>query len=333
MYFYDAKGRFERLSEAFFDRPNQAAVDLMCRRYDEKNRVIMAVAPNVTKVCPEGAPDIRDSWRRYKYADYMGDSTTLLALGHSGAADGSWVEKYSPFRLGPGPDDPLGNADVDSKNGVTVIFGSNLGKWENNSANTVVDSFGHWRGSTYTFTNPPVPLAVLDNPDLIYKYERRRQTYVDSHIIKLFEFFRPNENISRHRYYMLDGFVLRHEQVDSKGKVVRVITIEDWRQPRPGPKPDVDDNLLSTHHVALLAHQVFHRVYDIDTTGKPVLVAVSWNRANRLIKGKVPIDYADLVYGTPDGKERWKTEAEFEKAFNTSAHASHVFPEEQKKKP
>ena len=151
-------------------------------------------------------------------------------------------------------------------------------------------------------------------------------------IVKLYEFFKANENLSRHRYYMIDGYVLRHEQLDAKGKVTRVITIEDWRQPRPGPKPDVNDKLLNTRHIALLAHQVFHRVYDIDAAGKPNLVALSWNRPIRLNPAKkVPIELADLVYGTPDGKERWKTEDEFEKAFNTSSGAAQVFPDEEGK--
>ncbi len=331
MYFYDAKGRMDRVSHWYFEDRIDHPADKDCRLYDDKDRVILAVSPKISKVCPKGEPDPRDEWTRYKYGEFKGETVRLLDMTHAGKADGSWTEKFSPFRLGPSPDAPWGNAEADSKNGVTLIFGSNLGKLDDNVANTVVDSYGRWTGSTYTFTKPPVPVSVLDNPDLIYKHDRRRQTYVDGQIVKLYEFFKANEHLSRHRYYMIDGFVLRHEQLDAKGKVTRVITIEDWRQPRPGPKPDVNDKLLSTHHAALLAHQVFHRVYDIDAAGKPVLVALSWNRPIRLGPAKkVPINSADLVYGTPDGKKRW-SEPEFEKAFNTSAHAVHVFPDEQAK--
>lgn len=334
MYFYDSKGRIDRVSHWYFEDKIGQPEDKDCRRYDDKDRVVLAVSPSISKVCPKGEPDPRDGWQRLKYGEYRGETIRLLDMMHSGNADGSWTEKSSPFRLGPSPDAPWGSAEADSKNGVTLIFGSSLGKLDDNVANTVVDSFGRWNGSTYTFTKPPVPVSVLENADLLYQYDRRRQTYVDGQIIKLYEFFKANEHLSRHRYYMLDGFVLRHEQLDAKGKVTRVITVENWRQPRPGPKPDVNDHLLSTHEFALLAHQVYHRVYDINAAGKPVLVALSWNRALRFNPAsKVPIDYAHLVYGTPDGKERWKTEAEFEKAFNTSAHAAQVFPDEQRKAP
>jgi hypothetical protein len=58
------------------------------------------------------------------------------------------------------------------------------------------------------------------------------------------------------------------------------------------------------------------------------LVAVSWNRAVRLnpLK-KTNMDFADMAYGTPDGKVRWKA-AEFEKAFGFSTDTVEVFPDE-----
>jgi hypothetical protein len=330
-YFYDAKGRIERVSHWYFEDGISGASDQICQRYDDKDRILLAVDPWITKTCPAGQPDLRDRWLQYKYGEFNGETIPLLVLGHNGQADGSWSEKFDPFRLSPSPDAVWGHAEADSKKGVSFIFGSNLGKLDDNAANTVVDSFGRWTGSTYSFTKPPVPLAVLEKPELIYQYERRRQTYVDGQIVKLFELFKPNQHVPQDRYYMIDGFVLRHEQLNAAGIVTRVITIEDWRQPRPGPTPDVNDKLLSHHEVALMAHKVFHRVYDMDANRRPKLVAVSWDRAIRLNpKKKIPIDMADLVYGTPDGKERWKTEAEFEKKFRTSSHAAHVFPVEQR---
>jgi hypothetical protein len=41
----------------------------------------------------------------------------------------------------------------------------------------------------------------------------------------------------------------------------------------------------------------------------------------------VPLSAADLVFGTPDGKEKWKTREEFDKAFETSENARQVFPD------
>lgn len=42
---------------------------------------------------------------------------------------------------------------------------------------------------------------------------------------------------------------------------------------------------------------------------------------------RTPIDSADLSYSTPDGNERWKTKVEFEKHFDFSPSAVHVFPD------
>jgi hypothetical protein len=149
---------------------------------------------------------------------------------------------------------------------------------------------------------------------------------------RLYELFAPNEHLSRHRYYMLDGLLLRHEQLNADGSLKRVITVEGYSQPFPGPHPIIDDKLLVQKKK--LFHQVFHRVYDIDRTGKPTLVAMSWDRDMRFTeKGDVPILYAHLAYGTPDGVERWKTKAEFEKAFDTSSRAAHVLPDYPEIKP
>jgi hypothetical protein len=322
MIFYDKQGRLERFSSGNIES-GKSAVNDACLRYDAQDRILLAVYPRVTKVCPKGEPDRRDGWKRFKYGEADGQTVRLVVSSHAGNEDGSWSEE-TEFRTRPGEQGVGGHAKVDSINGVTQIYGSNVGKLDNNSANMVVNEFGQWSGSTYTFTKPPVPVEVLDNPDLIYKYDRRRQTILDTG--KLYEFFPANSHKSRDRYYMLDSFVLRHEQLNAAGKVTRVITLKDWRQPRPGPNPDVDDKKLIAKQFPLL-HEVFHRVYDIDAKGTPKLVAISWNRERRLNPAKrVPLDMADLVYGTPDGKERWK-QAEFEKMFNTSAHANSVFPD------
>ncbi|GJI95433.1 hypothetical protein RugamoR57_21510 [Duganella caerulea] len=325
LVFYDKKGRIQQTAIGNFAEPERPLIIKTCYVYDDKDRVLLGVWPTTTKKCPSGEPDPRDAWKRYRYADYQGKSVVLLDQSHGVGQNGSWSEKIR-FQSSAGPDGLSGVAEVDSVNGLTLIYGSDVGAKDNNSANMVVNELGHWNGSTYTFTKPPVPAAVLDNLDLLYKYERRRQTMVNG-AVKMYELFPPNQHIARDRYYMIDSFVMRHEQLDAKGKVVRVITMKDWRQPHPGPNPAVDDKKLVARQFPLF-HEIFHRVYDIDAKGNPKLVAISWNRERRLNPAKrVPLDMADLVYGTPDGKERWKTEAEFEKAFNTSAHANAVFPD------
>ncbi len=78
----------------------------------------------------------------------------------------------------------------------------------------------------------------------------------------------------------------------------------------------------------MLTHQVFHRVFDLDAQGKPTLVAISWNRPLWINPLKrTHLDFADLRFGTPDRKVRWKNLQEFEKHFDFSEFASHVFPD------
>jgi len=40
-----------------------------------------------------------------------------------------------------------------------------------------------------------------------------------------------------------------------------------------------------------------------------------------------PLSMATVVYGTPDGKEKWKTRDEFDRAFDTSENARQVYPD------
>jgi hypothetical protein len=144
----------------------------------------------------------------------------------------------------------------------------------------------------------------LEKPDLIYQYERRRHTFVDGPGLKLYELFKPGEHRSRHRYYSEGGYMVRQEQFDATGRVTRVVTVDGWRQPRPGPRPDVNDKLFTDKGIRITCHQVYHRVYDFDAQGKPTLLAVSWNWKLRNPLKKTSVRSADLAFGTPDGKER-----------------------------
>jgi hypothetical protein len=42
---------------------------------------------------------------------------------------------------------------------------------------------------------------------------------------------------------------------------------------------------------------------------------------------KTNMDFADMAYGTPDGKVRWKKLADFEKHFGFTSNAAEVFPD------
>jgi len=327
IYAYDAKGRIDRIEQADFSEGTKASFKAQhCRRYDEKDNVVLWVNPKSTNKCPAGEPSMRDEWRQFKYATYKGQQVQLLSRWHLPKNDARWKEEWSPIQLGVTADAVSGNANVDSRRGVWEIFGSTYGKLDNNSANMVVDGSGHWRGSNYYFPKQTVPLSVLENPDELYKYERRRVTNLDSHT-RMVELFRPNEHISRHRFYMTEDYVLRHEQLDADGKVTRIITFNDWRQPRPGPNPDFNDKLMSTSAPRLVGHKIYHRVYEVAASGQPNLVALSWSRTMKISFGDVPPSNKDLEFGTPDGKVKWRTADDFYKAFNSSDNARQVFPD------
>jgi hypothetical protein len=328
MYSYDEKGRITKIEEGDFSKRDEGAITRICRKYDEQDRLTLLLNPRSSQRCDSDVPDIRDEWIRYKYGEVDGKQEVIWEEWHHGNAAGNWSKTFEPFRTGLGADDVEGGARAKSrKGGVTEIYGSNAGKLDDNPANTVLNSFGQSTGSTYYFTKPPVPLEVLEIPYAIYKYERRRQTYIDGPWLKMFELFKPNEHISHHRYYYLRS-MLRDEQVDAQGRVTRVITVNDFRQPRSGPNPAVNDKLLTDKGLRIVGHQIYHRVYDFDAQGHPKLVAVSWNPKLQLNPfKKTHLDFAHPVFGTPDGKVRWKSLAEFEKFFGFSSNAAEVFPD------
>jgi hypothetical protein len=327
LYFYDNKGRLNRLEQGDFRKPEQKASIKICREYDDDDNLTLLLDPRNSQSCQASPPDVRDEWIRYRYGKYEGKQVELLDEWHSGSAASKWSKHFGVFRTDVKPNAVFGSAKANSDKGVTLIYGSNVGKLDNNAANTVLNSFGKMNVAAYFFTQPPTPLEVLEKPELIYKYERRRQTYVDGRHVKLFELLKPDEHRSRHRYYTEIGYVVRHEQFDASGRITRVITVNDWRQPRPGPHADVNDKLLTDKGISIIGHQIYHRVYDFDAQGKPTLVAVSWNRKLRNPLKKTSVNSADLVFGTPSGKESWKSIDEFAKHFDFSLTAAQVFPD------
>lgn len=327
LYFYDSKGRIIRLEQGEFEKPEQKAIIKICREYDKEDNLTLLLDPKNSQSCQASPPDVRDEWLRYRYGKDDGKLVELLDEWHRGSANGKWGKDFGHFRTEVGPNAVFGAAKAKSDKGGTIIYGSNAGKLDDNAANTVLDSFGKVGAVAYWFAKPPTPLDVLEKPDLIYQYERRRESYIDGSQVTLLELFKPNDHRSRHRYYMVGGYVVRHEQFDANGRVTRVITLNDWRQPRPGLRPDVNDKLLTSKGISIIAHQIYHRVYDFDAQGKPTLVAVSWNREIRNPLKKTSVNSADVVYGTPSGKELWKNRDEFGKHFDFSAQAAQVFPE------
>ena len=334
LYVYDANGHLASVYDAWFEQFDQGPQLLTCTRFDARGKITLWVDPKVSKKCPSEDPDLRDEWAQYKVVTKP-DGTDLVLLQHFHRPDpktGQW-RKEIKFQHGLDFDKvPQGNVEADSVRGVTRIWGSNVGVKDHNASNMTKNRFGHWEGSNYTFLSGKVPLEVIDNNDLIYQFKRRRESYIDGGVAVLSELFMPHENRPRRRYYLASGYMERHEQLDAQGRIRRIITVEGWRQPRPGPKPEFNDDLLTDKGLRVRLHKIYHRVYDIDDKGVPKLVAVSWNKKLPLreagrsslhsIQGRV-----NVVYGTPDGKVVWQTKEAFEKAFDFSHGAAEVFPD------
>ena len=78
-------------------------------------------------------------------------------------------------------------------------------------------------------------------------------------------------------------------------------------------------------------HELYYRVWEFDVGGKEKLVALGWNAKVSVTGKREPVDEADVIYGTPDGVQRWKTKQEFFKVFDFDAYADRAFPDRKRK--
>lgn len=340
---YDESGRLEKINKGgtFGNSPRR---DSYCRRYDSANRITMSVKPGAGK-CPSGQPSAEDEFEIYQYRHNTTDSkedSVSYRYQQWPDKEKTWTGKGKIILDG----DPKAIVGFDAQfgQGIVQMIGypeAKLGSKDDNASNTVADYVRNrgpvriWAGSTYVFTQPGVPFSVLDNRDELYKYERRRITNIVADSTRLYELFKPNEHLSRDRYYFGGGTMLRHEQYDEQGRIKRIITYRNYRQPMPGQNPTFNDDLLPPDPTSLrlLGRDIYHRVYDIDEQGKAKLVAMSWSDKHRISPFSKPkhIDFTYVIYGTPDGVEVWKNREEFDKAFNTDKGAKALFPDVERR--
>ena len=342
-YFYDAQGRLSRISVGALWGRNQGPQDELCRQYDAANRITFALEP-ASGVCPSnGLASGKDRFRQVKYRpETTGVSRKDTAYDYVQYFDDA-KKKWTGAGWFIYDNDP--NAVVTFKaeegQGISELNGvreAKLGNKDDNVSNTVADmvkvnrEIGNvWTGSTYVFTQPGVPVSVLESRDELYKYERRRVTNIVGDATRMYELFKPNEHESRDRYYFNSGIMLRHEQFDEQGRIKRLITFMNYRQPFPGPTPTFNDDHLPPDPkvLKLVGRDIYHRVYDIDEQGRAKLVAMSWSDERRLNPLSKPkhIDFTEVIYGTPDGERVWKDREAFDAAFNTSRGAKPLFPD------
>jgi hypothetical protein len=334
-YLYDSKGR---LSEVFLIQPPEKkdediTGDRECFRFDAKDRPEMYVRTTSSNACPKGdKPDPHDFSERFRYLE-LKDGWVTFRWGeqHFGKPDGSWVKEIS-FRSMYDPNNKDenrrfqgGNARADSTKGVTQILGGyRLGE-KDESLGPSYKVNDHVQPSEYYFTKPPVPISMLDTPEEIYNYDRRRETSVTK-VTKLLEFFPARQNRVRDRFYTIVGNTVRHEQYDAAGKLKRVINVGQYsRQDKSWGFYD-EDLKSAKLPLKLKGHPLFYRVWEYDAAGKGSLVALGWNEKFTLGKSE-PLDSANIVYGTPDGTKKWANQEDFFKAFDFDATASRAYGE------
>jgi hypothetical protein len=337
VYLYDAKGRIAETFHVSSDRPKESghSGERECFHFDAKDRPALYVRATSSNACPKGdKPDPRDFSERFRYMELKdGRVTDTWGEQHFGEPDGSWEKRISfhiPFDLN-NKDENLwfqgGNARADPVKGVTQILGGyRLGEKDESMGPTYkVD--GNEQPSEYYFTKPPVPISMLETPEKIYDYDRRREADVTS-IVKLVEFFPAGKHRVRDRFYTAVGNTVRQEQYDEAGKLKRVINLGKFsRQDLDTGFYDEDMKRISLP-LKLKGHEIFYRVWDYNDAGKGKLVAIGWN--DKLTFGKHErLDSATIIYGTPDGVPKWKSKEEFFKAFDFDPNASRAYPKQK----
>jgi hypothetical protein len=333
VYLYDAKGR---ISETFValsqeKKGTDPTGERQCFRFDAKDRAELYVRATTSNACPKGEPDLRDNWVRYRYIELKdGRVTDRWVESHSGQPDKTWKKRITfHILIDPNNKDEDkrfqgGSAEADSDNGVTQILAAyHIGEKDESDSYRYKLSDGSEGGSSYYFTRPPVPMAILDNPDKIYDYDRRRETAV-TNVIYLLEFFQAGRHRTRDRIYVGAGRTVRHEQYDEAGKLKRAINLGKFSR-KDMDMGFYDENLLGAGiSLKLTGHELYYRVWDYDDKGKPKLVALGWN--DKFRPGmREAVDFAEIIYGTPDGKQKWKTEEEFFKAFDFDPNAIRAY--------
>ena len=319
-YSFDSKGRVETKSSVSVLPRGAALSRLECYRYDDKNSVVLYVDAKITRACPIGDPDSRDDWTKV-LTIWIGGKRLQSRVDRNFSLEAgvAWrrvIGFRSPDGLGPG-----GTAYANSRTGIEKIVGAaEIGPRDDDDVNVAPKRNGiALKPLEYHFTKPPVPVELIDHLDTIYSYDRRRELAVAS-AFRWVEWFPAGKTIATNAYLLGAGSVIRHEQRDYAGKLKRAINVafENF-----AGRPDaLYSEAAITKPLLLKGHEYLYRVWDYGATGAPTLVAIGWNRSLR----SKPLDSADVAFGTPDGKIKWKDKEAFFQAvgFDAEARGAHL---------
>lgn len=184
-----------------------------------------------------------------------------------------------------------------------------------------------------------VSAEILKNPETLYQHERIRVTG-DPLTVELYEHFAAGSNKLIHRVWCTAvGNLARHEFFKD-GRLVRAIATDFVKQ-KKGVPHWLENLEQYKPQLKVPFENVYLRVYDYDETGKESLVAIGWtdyprdkyyetlsgskrglimemkDTAGKLVGRKVPERPVVLTYkfGTPDGKVKWASWPEMQKAL------------------
>ena len=210
-------------------------------------------------------------------------------------------------------------ASYENNTVLSITLAPRLLTLDMNEANSIASETGSFKPARYSFPNAAVPTSVFHDLKRIYSYDRRRDVPIVSSggdwIVS--EYFEAGRHTPQCRFHLLGKRVERQEQLDSRGNTVRIIAI--------GWTPDVTnaDEVQITKPEAH-GHPVWMRVFSISRTGNKSLIAVAWTREALSPKGLSDMEprEEDLVFGSPDGVEKWKTKAAFVRRFAIDLDAS-----------
>jgi len=346
IYRYDERGRVKETFSAQVPGQSADSRDIAglykCFRFDDKDRPQLYVDATGSKTCPTGEPDPRDFFVRIAYIDFAlpdGSKHVLTSWfeKHYGKANGDWVSDVD-FRRLYDPDNPDPNkwfqgglARVLPGKGVEkIVSGYFLGRRDESVGPSFKLVSGTAPHINYYFPTPPVPIDLLKAPETIYQYDRRRETEI-TRVIKLYEYFPAHVTRLRERFFAAFGRTLRHEQLDDQGRLRRAVNVGRFSRSDEGFGFYDEDLEHANISWKLKGHELYYRVWDYDAEGKATLVALGWGKGIDVGEPE-KIDDAHIVFGTPDGKVKWKDQAAFFKAFDFDPTASRAFPEEQAKR-
>lgn len=294
-YIYDAQGRISAEYTPYnADKPNGQLASA-CYFYDAAGHLTEYIRPRRHKTC-----DAVDIW----------DDARLLRYNKTGRliAKGSRSSETGRFRYGGGYQFyyPLDDSPKASDKGGVLNFDSVFG---------VYDIASGW--CLHFRKRPPVEWT-----DDLFTFFQKVQTLdrVDicaENDIPRLAFYPANSTTPTYKIYRdHNAYVLRQEQYDKNGKLLRVINRGD---PKEAMELEFYKENLSKYSVS--HSSLWYRVYDYDAKGQEKLVAVSWlpmsvARIGAVFSKKMKQDAIQQQrFGLPDGTVKWPNEASFQKAF------------------